>query len=77
MCYPTVTERFQNRAHRDARAKQLKVQGMRVRRSSARNQLLHPMYIEDYERALSKEECGFGNTLYKTHFPAIYTVEAL
>lgn len=47
----------------------------KLRRTSMRNQLLHPMYVDDYPRALSKEETGFGNTLYRTYFSAIYLIE--
>jgi len=30
------------------------------------------MYIEDYPHPISKEDKGFGNTLYKTYFNKIY-----
>lgn len=42
---------------------------------SMRNQLLHPMYIADYPRKLTSEECGFGNTIYQTYFKVIYFID--
>lgn len=49
------------------------------KRGSIRNQLLHPMYVEDYEEVtghnLSQADKGFGNTIYKTHFSVIYTLD--
>lgn len=48
----------------------------RFRRSSIRNQLIHPMYIEDYEEVtgikLTPQDKGFGNVIYKTHFSVLY-----
>lgn len=50
----------------------------RHRRSSDRNQLLHPMYVEDYEKVtgtkLSPEDKGFGNMIYKTYFARLYII---
>ena len=68
---------FQSRENRDAKAKVLQAEGHTVRRSSISNQLLHPQYLEDYGRELSREECGFGNTIYKTHFAKLYEVEII
>lgn len=73
-------ETYQKKENRDARAKELRKlyptkEGYKVVRRSHRNQLLHPMYIKDYEEKLSKEDCGFGNTMYKTYFSAIYIVD--
>ena len=46
------------------------------KRSSIRNQLLHPQYVEDYEQVtgnkLSSADKGFGNQIYKTHFVVLY-----
>ena len=71
-----MNEFFIERAKRDAKAKELKEQGFIVRRFSTRNQLLHPKYVEDYPRKLTADECGFGNTLYKTYFAVLYGVES-
>ena len=60
---------------RDNKARDLKAEGYTVRKSSISNQLLHPQYVEDYPRKLSPEECGLGNTIYKTHFHKLYEVE--
>lgn len=52
--------------------------GKRGQRGSLRNQLCHPMYVEDYTQVtgetLTKADCGFGNDIYRTHFKAIYTL---
>ena len=68
---------YMNQVNRNQKAKELQSQGYRVRKSSIRNQLLHPQYVEDYPRQLSPNECGFGNTIYKTHFSALYEVEVI
>lgn len=68
-------ELYLSRVKRDARAKELEAQGVRVARSVVSNQLIHPQYIEDYPRELSLAERGFGNTIYKTHFAKLYKVE--
>jgi len=68
---------FMDKHNRDVKAKELQSQGLTVVRSSTSNQLLHPMYVEDYPRKLSPEECGFGNTIYKTHFAKLYIVEVV
>ena len=48
------------------------------RRTSMRNQLMHPMYIVDYEKEtgirLTSADKGFGNDIYRTHFSAIYEI---
>lgn len=76
----TIEETFMNKTNRDERARELKEEGYTVKKSSVRNQLLHPMYIKDYEKEtkikLSQADKGFGNTIYKTHFSAIYIVKA-
>ena len=45
------------------------------KRRSTRNQLLHPMYVEDWPTPLSKEDKGFGNNLYRTYFSVLYSIE--
>ena len=66
---------YMNQVNRNAKARELQSRGFKVRKSSTRNQLLHPQYVEDYPRKLSTEDCGFGNTIYKTHFSVLYEVE--
>jgi len=66
---------YMDKKTRDIKAKELQAEGYTVYRSSTRNQLLHPMYVEDYPRELSAEECGFGNTIYKTHFSVLYSID--
>ena len=63
---------FQSKEKRDAEAKRLVAAGHRVRRYSMRGQLLHPMYIADYEGPL---DTGLGNTQYRTYWPVLYMVE--
>ena len=72
-----ICEYYQEKSNRDKRYRELKEQGFNVLRRSHKNQLLHPMYVEDYERKLTPDECGFGNTLYKTYFPTLYVVEEI
>lgn len=64
-------ERYSDRAKRDARARELSRQGYRVRRYSTRNQLIHPMYLED----LKDTPAAHSIYAYKTPFAAVYTVE--
>ena len=66
---------YMSKENRDAKARELQAQGYQVKRSSASNQLLHPMYVEDYPGKLTQVECGFGNTIYNTHFAKLYEVE--
>lgn len=70
-----IRELYENRKNRDARARDLKKQGYAVTRSSTRNQLLHPEYVEDFEGP-EKDDTGLGNEVYKTHFAVLYRVEA-
>jgi len=48
------------------------------KKSSIRNQLLHPMYVEDYEietgHKLTMADKGFGNDIYKTYFSVLYEI---
>jgi len=50
------------------------------KRSSVRNQLLHPMYVEDYEsetgHVLTQADKGFGNSIYQTHFSVLYELSS-
>jgi len=66
---------FMVKENRDKEAKRLKEKGYQVKRSSIHNQLLHPMYVEDYPREITLEEKGFGNTIYQTHFSVLYSID--
>jgi len=68
------SETYASKERRDTRAKELKALGQTVKKSSMRNQCLHPMYLADERDHIAQEDLGFGNTLYKTMYPAIYTV---
>jgi len=70
-----IRETYLNRAARDARAKELKAQGLQVKRRATGPCQLHPMYVKDFE-GQEKNETGFGNTVYKTYFGNLYQVEA-
>lgn len=48
--------------------------GRRGRRGTVMHQQIHPMYVEDFEGP-EKEQTGFGNTVYKTYFAKLYTLE--
>jgi hypothetical protein len=67
-----IHERFQTKANRDARAKELKAQGYTAIRRSSGPCELHPEYIKDWVKFVDK---GFGNTQYKTYFANTYTVD--
>lgn len=41
------------------------------RRSSTRNQQIHPMYVQD----VGSDDTGIGNTVYKTFFAVLYILE--
>jgi len=64
---------FMKKENRDQYVRELKVQGRTVRKTSIRNQQLHPQYVADYPVQLNKEDCGFGNTIYKTLFAVLYS----
>lgn len=61
---------FSNKANRDRLWRE-----RGGRRSSIRNQCIHPMYIEDQKQGLTAEDCGIGNTIYKTLFGVLYILE--
>jgi len=68
-----IKETYQKKENRDARYKELKAQGLNVRRRSTGPARLHPEYIKDYQGAF---QTGFGNTDYLTMFSNLYIVEA-
>lgn len=49
--------------------------GKTGRRSSIRNQCIHPMYVEDERNTEAGRDTGFGNTVYKTFFGCLYILE--
>ncbi|MGH7745387.1 MAG: hypothetical protein ACREQ5_11435 [Candidatus Dormibacteria bacterium] len=71
----SVHEAYLSRKRRDARAKELVGSQVGV----IHNQLLHPMFVDDYEAetgiVLSASDKGFGNTIYRTHFKTLYLVD--
>lgn len=69
-----IDETYMKKENRDKRYKELKERGYDVKRYSIRGQYLHPMYVKDYPHKLTKEDKGFGNTLYQTYFPVLYGV---
>ena len=64
---------FKNKANRDAEAKYLKGRGYQVRRHSARNIVLHPEFINDWEGPVHS---GFGNSQYQTWHSVVYFLDA-
>ena len=60
---------FMHKENRDAYVKSL---GYKVRRTSIRNQRLHPHYVDDYPNQDVRNDNGFGNTVYKTMFSVLY-----
>ena len=71
------SELFSDKKQRDARATELRAQGFVVSRRRHLNVLIHPQFLEDLRWKLRKEDCGPGNTIYKTRFAAIYEVKKL
>lgn len=73
-----MSKLFMKKENRDKVYNEIpKNQRKHFRRTSHRNQLLHPMYVEDYEkemRKLTNEDKGFGNNLYKTYFSVLYEI---
>lgn len=67
---------FQSKQNRDEKFKAVKAADKhnRFRKYSIRSQLLHPQYVEDFTGP-EKNETGFGNTVYKTHFGVLYGIE--
>ena len=70
-----IDKLYQGREARDTEFKRLKDQGLNPKKYTVRNQLLHPMYVEDLKAGLTEEDCGFGNTIYQTHFKVLYGVK--
>lgn len=64
---------FESKETRDKEFKRMKSEGMKVRKSSTSNQLIHPQYIEDFDGP-EKNDTGFGNSSYKTHFSKLYKI---
>ena len=71
-----ILEHYMNLKKRNKRAKELTEQGYNVRKSCTHNQQLHPMYVQDWPEKLSIADKSLGNTIYKTHFPVLYKIEA-
>ena len=67
---------FKDMKNRNIKAKKLISQGYSVKKSSIRNQLLHPEYVED-EAEYLREQIGLGNTVYKTPYSVLYEVEII
>jgi hypothetical protein len=61
---------YADKANRDKMAAELNADGYHVKRSSIRNQQLHPMYIEDRPSG----NTGFGNTDYQQTWSVLYSV---
>lgn len=64
-----------DKTKRDQIYKELKNKNFNIRRTTHANQLIHPKYIEDYPYDIPKNQMGFGNTIYKTHFSKLYAIE--
>jgi len=69
-----ISKLYIDKKKRDEEFKLLKAIGYNVRKSSSRNQLIHPMYIEDYPYSIDETQKGFGNNIYKTYFPVLYSI---
>lgn len=66
---------YMNKENRDKAFRELKAKGItNIRKTSISNQLMHPIYIEDWPHPLTETDKGFGNTIYKTHFSKVYSI---
>ena len=65
---------YMKRENRDSKARELRAEGREIKKSSMRNQNMHPMYVLDWPETLTAEDKGFGNTIYQTLFKVIYMV---
>ena len=72
-------ELYLNQKTRNKRFKELQEQGLKIRKTTTRNQQLHPEYIHDYEQEtgikLTAEDKGFGNNIYQTYFKVLYVID--
>lgn len=71
-----IREKYQDKAKRDARYKELKARGVECCRSTTGPCQLHPMYVKDFEGP-EKQDTGFGNTVYNTFFKNLYVLESI
>ena len=71
-----IHESYLSRKRRDARAKQLKLEGCIVSVRSMRGQRLHPQYLQDAAQEGITYETGFGNQDYLRTWDSIYILEA-
>ena len=55
---------YANRKNRDAKAKELRAQGVLFKKSCIRDQLCDPRYMEDYEASMGQD--------YQTYFKSVY-----
>lgn len=69
-----IPTHFQYKSTRDLVARFLRLDGVKTRKSSSRNVVMHPEYIADFDDPC---ETGFGNVDYRTHFSAIYHLEVI
>lgn len=61
---------FSSKALRDAVGRELGKTDLHIRRSSIRNQRLHPQYVDD----VPDGQTGFGNTDYLTAWGVLYEI---
>ncbi len=71
---------YMSKANRDEAWRNLsKSDKANHKRRHTRSQQIHPMYIEDYTREtginLTAQDKGFGNTIYRTYFSVLYSIE--
>jgi hypothetical protein len=66
-----MTRLFMSREKRDKAWVESGKKGIRGRDL---RQQLHPQYVEDFEGP-EKEQTGLGNTVYKTYFAVLYTID--
>lgn len=78
---PSLPRHFMNKENRDTAfyGEYTKEERKMIRRRSGGPHQIHPRYVEDYEEetgnTLSREDKGFGNTIYKTWFDRLYDIQ--
>lgn len=66
-------EYYQDKAARDARAADLKLRGFPFRKSTVRNQVMSPAYVEDYSGTFYSN--GFAGGYQSVWFSRLYKLE--
>lgn len=70
-----IIEHYLSKTRRDERYKEMKAQGLAVRRRTSHGSRLHPEYIRDAVLEGISYLTGFGNTDYLRTWENLYSIE--